>query len=75
MRDGDWCSRSGGEMPVHTKKIEPELLRLMACHPVMVHTLSCAIRSKLLAGDAVGYRIHPLFCRTRQRRRRIGGKT
>ena len=41
MRDGDWCSRTEGEMPVHIKKIEPDLLRLMVCHPVMVHTLSC----------------------------------
>jgi hypothetical protein len=26
-------------MPMPTKKIEPRLLHLMACHPTLVHTI------------------------------------
>jgi hypothetical protein len=61
-------------MPVSTEKVEPGLLRLMACHPTLVHTILHPARSNALPRCATSYREPSLFCRARQGLRRIRGR-
>lgn len=74
MCGGDCRSRSGDEMPVSTEEVEPGLLRLMACHPTLVHTVLLPAWSNALPRCATSYRELSLFCRARQRLRRISSR-
>jgi hypothetical protein len=62
-------------MPVPTKKIEPRLLHLMACHPTLAHTILHAAQPNTLPRSATSYRELSLLCSARQGLRRTGGRT
>lgn len=61
-------------MPVPAEKVEPGLLRLMACHPTLVHTILYPARSNALPRCATSYCELSLFCRARQSLCRISSR-
>ena len=61
-------------MPMPTEKVEPGLLRLMACHPTLVHTILHPARPNTLPRGATSYPGFCLFSRARRGLRRIGGR-